>query len=148
MAVSAKIITEIVSKLECGKSAGPDGISAECFKFSNTKIHVLLSLLFSMCLSHGYFPSTLIKTTIIPIVVVVCPQCEREWVDSNFQIIDLLVPPRAAGVAGTLIFVHIANFATLQPWLHVGSFTCILNHCIRTRDPYFYVPLRDTELCD
>ena len=44
MAVSAKkIITEIVSKLECGKSAGPDGISAECFKFSNTKIHVLLS---------------------------------------------------------------------------------------------------------
>ena len=68
MAVSAKIITEIVSKLECGKYAGPDGISAECFKFSNTKIHVLLSLLFSMCLSHGYLPSTLIKTTIVPIV--------------------------------------------------------------------------------
>ena len=65
------------------------------------------------------------------------------------QIIDLLVPPRAAGVAGTLIFVHIANFATLQPWLHVGYFTCrILIHYIRTRDPYFYVPLRDTELCD
>ena len=40
MAVSAKSITEIVSKLECGKSAGPDGISAECFKFSNAKIHV------------------------------------------------------------------------------------------------------------
>ena len=72
-----------------------------------------------------------------------------KWVDSNFQIIDLLVPPRAAGFAGTLIFVHIANFATLQPWLHVRSFTCrILIHCIRTRDPYFYVPLRDTELCD
>ena len=68
MAVSAKIITEIVSKLECAKSAGPDGISAECFKFSNTNIHVLLSLLFSMCLSHGYLPSTLIKTTIVPIV--------------------------------------------------------------------------------
>ena len=68
MAVSAKIITEIVSKLECGNSAGPDGISAECFKFSNTKIHVLLSLLFSMCLSHGYLPSTFIKTTIVPIV--------------------------------------------------------------------------------
>ena len=47
MAVSAKSITEIVSKLECGKSAGPD-------------IHVLLSLLFSMCLSHGYLPSALL----------------------------------------------------------------------------------------
>ena len=68
MAVSAKSITEIVSKLECGKSAGPDGISAECFKFSDTKLHVLLSLLFSMCLSHGYLPSALIKTTIVPIV--------------------------------------------------------------------------------
>ena len=68
MTVSAKSITEIVSKLECGKSAGPDGISAECFKFSDTKIHVLLSLLFSMCLSYGYLPSTLIKTTIVPIM--------------------------------------------------------------------------------
>ena len=69
MAVSAKSITEIVSKLECGgKSAGPEGISAECFKFSNAKIHLLLSLLFSMCLSHGYLPFALIKTTIVPIV--------------------------------------------------------------------------------
>ena len=68
ISVSAKSITEIVSKLECGKSAGPDGISAECFKFLNAKIHVLLSLLFSMCLSHGYLPSALSKTTIVPIV--------------------------------------------------------------------------------
>ena len=29
------------------------------------------------------------------------PNVKGEWVDSNFQIIDLLVPPRAAGVAGT-----------------------------------------------
>ena len=50
------------------------------------------------------------------------PNVKGEWVDSNFQIIDLLVPPRAAGVAGTIIFVHIANFATLLPWLHVGSY--------------------------
>ena len=83
------------------------------------------------------------------LLLLFAPNVKGKWVDSNFQIIDLLVPPRAAGVAGMLIFVHIANFATLQPWLHVGSFTCrILIHCIRTRDPYFYVPLRDTELCD
>ena len=81
------------------------------------------------------------------LLLLFAPNVKGEWVDSNFHIIDLLVQPRAAGVAGTLIFVHIANFATLQPWLHVGSFTCrILIHCIRTRDPYFYVPLRDTEL--
>ena len=83
------------------------------------------------------------------LLLLFAPNVKGKWVDSNFQIIDLLVPPRAAGVARTLIFVHIANFATLQPWLHVGSFTCrILIHCIRTRDPHFYVPLRNTELCD
>ena len=58
------------------------------------------------------------------LLLLFAPNVKGEWVDSNFQIIDLLVQPRGAGVAGTLIFVHIANFATLQPWLHVGSFTC------------------------
>ena len=67
----------------------------------------------------------------------------------NVQIINLLVPLRAAGVAGTLIFVHIANFATLQPWLHVGSFTCRIFNSLHThKGPVLYVPLRDTELCD
>ena len=47
------------------------------------------------------------------VVVVVCPQCEiGEWVESNFWIIDLLVPPRAAGVAETL------NLFTLQTLPH------------------------------
>ena len=60
------------------------------------------------------------------------PNVKGEWVDSNFQIIEILVLPRAAGVAGTLIFVHIANFATLQPWLHVGSFTCRIFNSLYT----------------
>ena len=66
-------------------------------------------------------------------VVVVCPNVKGEWVDSNFQIIDVLVRPRAAGVDGTLIFVHIGNFATLvQPWPHVGSFTCRIFNSLHT----------------
>ena len=36
-------------------------------------------------------------------VLLFAPNVEGKWVDSNFQIIDLLAPPRAAGVAGTLI---------------------------------------------
>ena len=51
-----------------------------------------------------------------------------KWVDSNLQVIDILVLPRAAGVAETLTFVHIANFATLQPWLHVGYFNSLYTH--------------------
>ena len=68
MAVSTKCISEIIAKLECGKSAGPDGICAEYLKFSNVKLHTLLALCFSLCLSHGYLPIALIETTIIPIV--------------------------------------------------------------------------------
>ena len=68
MAVSTKCISEIIAKLECGKSAGPDEICAEYLKFSNVKLHTLLALCFSLCLSHGYLPIALIETTIIPIV--------------------------------------------------------------------------------
>ena len=66
MAVSTKCISEIIAKLECGKSAGPDGICAEYLKFSNVKLHTLLALCFSLCLSHGYLPIALLETTIVP----------------------------------------------------------------------------------
>ena len=68
MVVSAKCISQIIAKLECGKSAGPDGICAEYLKFSNVEIHSLIALCFSLCLSHGYLPTALIETTIVPIV--------------------------------------------------------------------------------
>ena len=51
-----------------GKSAGPDGICAEYLKFSNVRIHSLIALCFSLGLSHGYLPTVLIKTTIVPVV--------------------------------------------------------------------------------
>ena len=68
MAVSTKSISEIIVKLECGKSARPDGICAEYLKFSNVKLHTLPALCFSLYLSNGYLPIALIETTIIPIV--------------------------------------------------------------------------------
>ena len=54
MAVLTKSVSEIISKLECEKSAGLDGIDAEHLKFSNIKIHVLLSMCFTLCLTIGY----------------------------------------------------------------------------------------------
>ena len=45
---------------KCGKSSGRDGISAESL--------LLLSLCFSLCLTHGYLPKSLMETTIVPIV--------------------------------------------------------------------------------
>ena len=68
MLVSSEHICNIVNKLKCGKSSGPDGISAESLKFSHSRLYVLLSLCFSLCLSHGYLPKSLMETTIVPIV--------------------------------------------------------------------------------
>ena len=52
MIISIKLIQEAVCNLECGKSAGPDGIFAESIKFAHHRIHVLLSLCFSLCLTQ------------------------------------------------------------------------------------------------
>ena len=65
MVVLANCISQIIAKLECGKSAGPDGICAEYLKFSNVEIHSLIALSFSLGLSHGYLPTALIETTIL-----------------------------------------------------------------------------------
>ena len=68
MLVGCEDIRDIVDKLKFGKSSGPDDISAECLKFSNFQLYVLLSLCFSLFLPHGYLPKSLTKTTIVPIV--------------------------------------------------------------------------------
>ena len=61
-------VSLLISQLECGKSAGPDGVCAEAIKFSHCRIGILLSLFFTLCLSHGYLPPAMIETTIVPIV--------------------------------------------------------------------------------
>ena len=68
MTISIKLIQEDVGNLECGKLSGPDGIFAESIKFTHHRIHVLLSLCFSLCFTHGYMPLDMIKTTIVPVI--------------------------------------------------------------------------------
>ena len=62
MAVSIKSVLEIIGKLECGKSAGPDGIDAEHLKLTDIKMHMLLSMFFTLCLAHGYLTPAMIET--------------------------------------------------------------------------------------
>ena len=47
-------ILDALKSIRCGKSSGVDGISAEQFVFAHSRIHVLLSLLFSAYIIHGY----------------------------------------------------------------------------------------------
>ena len=65
--LSIKLIQKAVGNLECGKSAGPDGIYAESIKFAHHRIHVL-SLCFSLCFTHGDMPLDMIKTAIVPVI--------------------------------------------------------------------------------
>ena len=64
MIVSSKVTSKLISELDSGKSSGPDNISPESLKFSSNRLSVLLSLCFSVCLSHGYLPPAMIKTAV------------------------------------------------------------------------------------
>ena len=61
-------ILDALKNIKCGKSSGIDGISAEHFVFAHSRIHVVLSLLFSAFVMHGYLPSMFMKTAIVPII--------------------------------------------------------------------------------
>ena len=47
MIVTSENICKLIEKLKCGKTSGPDDISAEPLRFANDRLHVLLSLCFS-----------------------------------------------------------------------------------------------------
>ena len=57
-----------LKNIKCGKSGGVDGISAEHFVFADSRIQVILLLLFSTFITHGYLPSMFMKTAIVPII--------------------------------------------------------------------------------
>ena len=61
-------ILDAFKYIKCGKLCGVDVISAERFVYyadTCSRIHVLLSLLFSAFLSHGYLPDNIMKTASI-----------------------------------------------------------------------------------
>ena len=49
MLIPSSLISEAIKKLECGKSAGPDCVYA---KSTHARLHVLLSICFSLCFAH------------------------------------------------------------------------------------------------
>ena len=65
MLIPSSLILEAIKKLECGKSAG---VYAESMKFTHPRLHVVLSICFSLCFTHGYMPADMMKTTIVPTI--------------------------------------------------------------------------------
>ena len=68
MTVCYTDVHTLIHNLEFGKSAGPDGICAEALKCAHGQLSVLLSLCFTLFLSHGRLPPNLIETTIVLII--------------------------------------------------------------------------------
>ena len=68
MIIPSGLISEAIKKLECGKSTGPDGVYAKSIKFAHHRLHVLLSICFSLCFTHGYMPADMMGTTIASII--------------------------------------------------------------------------------
>ena len=61
-------VSAAIKHLKPGKSSGPDGLSAEHFIYSHNSISVLLSMLFTCIINHGYMPGGLMNTVIVPLV--------------------------------------------------------------------------------
>ena len=57
-----------IKDLSYNKSPGLDGICSEHMKFAGQQLPVLLSILMSAILVHGYVPKSMLKSVIIPII--------------------------------------------------------------------------------
>jgi hypothetical protein len=68
MIVKTHEVDFCIKNVAANKAAGPDGLTAEHFKFCSKRILVLLSVLFSSMLIHGYLPSSMVESVLVPIV--------------------------------------------------------------------------------
>ena len=59
MIVNVKEIQDIIHAMPVGKAPGYDSVSNEHFKYANEKLHVLMSLLYSSMLIHGFLPDAI-----------------------------------------------------------------------------------------
>ena len=60
-------VMNAVTHLKDGKSDGYEGLSSEHFIHGNRQLYVLLSILFTLFLRHGFSPDSMILGTMIPI---------------------------------------------------------------------------------
>ena len=66
--VNVKEIRDIIQAMHIGKVADYDSVSNEHFKYAKEKLHVLMSLLHSSILIHGFLPDAMMITVIAPLI--------------------------------------------------------------------------------
>ena len=56
-----------VKRLKCDKTAGVDGLYAECVKFAHMSVCSLLRKLFNACIKHSFVPINFCSGRIVPV---------------------------------------------------------------------------------
>ena len=62
------MMCNLIKKLPLQKSAGADGITAEHLRYAHYCVCIYLSVLFNLCVSHGFIPKDCLITDIVPIL--------------------------------------------------------------------------------
>ncbi|XP_013184716.2 uncharacterized protein LOC106130423 [Amyelois transitella] len=65
---SAAEVKQAIGGMKGGKSPGHDGLSVEHLRHAGVHLPRVLSMFFSLCISHSYLPPDLMKTIVVPIV--------------------------------------------------------------------------------
>ena len=65
---TAPMMCNLIKKLPLQKSAGADGITAEHLRYVHYCVCIYLSVLFNLCVSHGFIPEDCLITDIVPIL--------------------------------------------------------------------------------
>ena len=61
-------VAEIISDLQKGKAAGPDGLSPEHLLYSSNHLSVLSCFGFNVFLVHVYLPLAIINSVLVPVI--------------------------------------------------------------------------------
>lgn len=65
---TAKHVNKIIGSMQRGKSPGHDNLSIEHLKYAGVHMPRVLSMFFNLCLCHGYLPTELTQTVVVPII--------------------------------------------------------------------------------
>ena len=68
MVITVSEIEEAIQSLKPGKAGGYDRVCTEHLRYAGKRLCVILSLCLTQMCSHGFIPSNLMKTLIVPLV--------------------------------------------------------------------------------
>jgi hypothetical protein len=66
--ITTREVADAIRGLSRGKSSGPDGLSAEHFLSAPGTLPCFLSMAFNCSVAHGYLPSVIMKSNIVPVI--------------------------------------------------------------------------------